>query len=130
MIAADTNVVLRLILDDDQDQVRLIEQVMASQSLFLSLTVMLETGWVLASRYGMSRAQVATALSALITLERVEVARAELVQQAIDRFRAGADWADMIHLVAAHKLRRFLTLDRRLCRQAGNAAPVTIETLA
>lgn len=129
MIAADTNIALRLILDDDPDQVRSIQQVMADQSLFLPLTVMLETGWVLASRYGMTRAQVATALSALITLDRVEVARAELVQQAIDRFRAGADWADMIHLVAAHKLRRFLTLDRRLSRQGGSTPPVTIETL-
>lgn len=129
MIAADTNIALRLILDDDEAQVALIRAVMTDQQLFFPLTVLLETGWVLASRYQMSRADIATALTGMLALDRVEVARAALVHWAIERFRAGADWADMIHLVAAQKLQGFATLDRRLPQQAGDGPPVRIEAL-
>lgn len=129
MIAADTNVALRLILEDDEEQVAAVRAIMADQRLFLPLTVILETGWVLASRYQMPRANLADALAALLVLDRVEVSRADQVGWAIERFRAGADWADMVHLIASQKLRGFVTLDRRLSRQAGDRAPVAIETL-
>ena len=129
MIAADTNVLVRLIVNDDARQVALIEQVMAEQPLFVSLTVLLETGWVLASRYRMTREQIAAVMAALLALERVEVARTELVARAIERFRAGADWADMIHLVAAHKVRGFLTFDRGVDTRAGPDASVAVRTL-
>ena len=129
MIAADTNVALRLILNDDEQQVAVIVSRMAEEPMFLPLTVVLETGWVLASRYAMDREQVAVAMAALLALDRIEISRADLVAWAIERFRAGADWADMIHLVAAQKLRGFVTLDRKLAAQAGAATPTSVETL-
>lgn len=130
MIAADTNIALRLILNDDEEQVAAISRAMASRSLFLPLTVLLETGGVLASRYAMNREQIAIVMSALLSLDSIEIARPELVRWAIERFRAGADWADMIHLVAAQKLGAFVTMDRRLLRKAGEDSPVAIEMLA
>ena len=129
MIGADTNIALRLILQDDETQLALIESVMVDQRLFFPLTALMETGWVLASRYQLDRNTIADALMAFLALDRVEVARAELVGWAIERFRAGADWADMIHLAASRKVGGFLTLDRKLVQQAGERPPVPIETL-
>jgi predicted nucleic-acid-binding protein len=129
MIAADTNVALRLILQDDEAQLALINAAISEQPLFLSLTVLLELGWVLASRYQMSRLAIADAVLALMLLRGIEFARAKDLRWAIDRFRAGADWADMIHLVSAGKLDVFVTLDQRLARQAGDRSPVPVETL-
>lgn len=130
MISVDTNVVLRLILADDADQVAAIRAMMARTSLFLTLTVLLETGWVLESRYRMTRQSVADALTSVIDLDGVEVARRALVQWAVSRYRSGADWADMIHIAAAARLDGFATLDRGLLRRAGERSPVAIELLA
>ncbi|SFP92963.1 type II toxin-antitoxin system VapC family toxin [Sphingomonas rubra] len=130
MIGADTNIVLRLVLDDDDRQVDAARRIMAEKRLVVPTTVMLEVGWVLASRYQMPRALLADTLETLMALDGLEIARTDLVGWAIDRFREGADWADMIHLVASSKFDGFLTFDKRLVRDAGYKAPVPIETLS
>lgn len=130
MIAVDTNVVLRLVLNDDADQVAAVQTLMAREPLFVSLGVLLEAGWVLQSRYGLSRNDVADALSLVASLDRLIVARLPLALWAIERYRAGADLADMVHLVSAAKIGGFATFDRRITREAGPNTPVTIETLA
>ena len=129
MIAADTNLVLRLILQDDDTQLATVQGLMAEYRLYLPLTVVMEAGWVLASRYQMKRGDIADAFMALLVLDGVEIARADLVAWAVDRFRSGADWADMLHLVAARKLEGFVTFDQRLSHQAGGAPPVAVTTL-
>lgn len=129
MIAVDTNITLRLILGDDADQLRLILERMDRDELFVSLTVLLETGWVLQSRFGLARDEVADRLEALLALEGIEVARPELAAWAIDRYRTGADLADMLHLAAAAKLQSFMTFDRDVAKRAGRKPPLEIETL-
>lgn len=130
MIAIDTNVVVRLILEDNPAQIDAIRRLMERDPLFVSLTVLVETGWVLESRYKFIRAVVADALDDLISLERIAVPRYAAVRWAIGRYREGADLADVIHLVAASKSDGFATLDQRLARQAGSNSPIPIETLA
>jgi len=103
---------------------------MARESLFVSLGVLLEIGWVLQSRYRMVRAEVADALGLIAALEGIVVARRNLAVWAIERYRDGADLADMVHLVAAAKLGRFATFDGGVARYIDADAPVTVETLA
>ena len=129
MIAVDTNVLLRLILNDDPRQIEAIASLMQRAQLFVSLTVLLETGWVLESRYRLPRKDVAESLDNVLVLDGVTIARSVLATWAIERYRSGADWADMIHLVAAAKTDGFATLDRRLARKAGPKSPIPIETL-
>ena len=129
MIAVDTNIVLRLVLNDDPRQVDAIGGLMKRHRLFISLTVLIETGWVLESRYRMPRLDVATALDGVAALEGIAISRPVLALWAIDRYRAGGDWADMIHLVSAAKTEGFATLDRDVARRAGSNSPIPIETL-
>ena len=129
VIAIDSNVVLRLILGDDPVQLDSVIDAMARDTFFVPLTVFLEAGWVLQSRYRMSRNETADALAALLALSGVEVARPALADWAINRYRAGADLGDVVHLVAAAKHDIFLTFDRKLKAKAGRHSPVPIETL-
>ncbi len=130
MIAVATNIVLRLILDDEPRQIDAIRRLMQRERLFISLTVLLETGWVLESRYRMPRPQVVASLDAVTALDGVTVSRPSLARWAIERYRAGGDWADMIHIVSAAKTRGFATLDRAVQRKIGAACPIPVETLA
>jgi predicted nucleic-acid-binding protein len=59
MLGIDTNVVVRLVVADDAEQTRrarkLIDQALArDESVLVSLLVLLESEWVLRSRYGFS----------------------------------------------------------------------------
>lgn len=100
-----------------------------SARVFVSLTVLLETGWLLGSRFALSRRAVARALTAVIDLDSVSVPNAEAVRWALDRFGKGGDLGDMLHVVAATGCQCLVTFDRRIARSAGRNAPVLIETL-
>jgi predicted nucleic-acid-binding protein len=90
--------------------------------------VLVETEWVLRSLYHWDRKAIADVLSELADLPNLTVAPARL-RWAIERFAAGADFADMIHLAAAEGLERFVTFDRGVARKAGRDTPLPIETL-
>lgn len=127
MIAVDTNVVLRLILGDDREQTAAVTRLMERTAIFVSATVLVETGWVLESRYRLSRDQVANAIEGLVALDGVEIARSRLVGWALERYRAGADWADLIHIITASKLDGFVTFDRDLYRLTRDGSPVPVD---
>jgi predicted nucleic-acid-binding protein len=127
--AVDTNIVVRLIVNDDGKQVAAIRRVMETTDLVVPLTVLLETEWVLRSRYGLARDRVADALLALTALEGIEVEQRHKVDWALARHRQGADLADMLHLIAAGPVDGFLTLDGGVKKRAGAGAPLAIRTV-
>lgn len=102
MKAVDTNVFVRRIAKDDALQTELAEAAFASP-VYLATGVLLETEWVLRSIYRWPRERIGNALSTLLSVRGVTVENAEGMFWAIDRYRAGADWADMLHLVASRR---------------------------
>ena len=128
MRSVDTNVLARFLIRDDPVQTEIARSVMASD-VAVTITVLLETAWLLASRYGRSRAEVADALSQVIEMSNITVADESRIIWALERMRRGADLADMLHLVESRDASRFSTFDRSLNRRAGRDAPIEIETL-
>lgn len=100
MIALDTNVLVRYIVQDDPAQAaaasRLIESHCTSEEPGLVATIVLcELNWVLARGYGYSRAQVAAVVRAILAAEELEVEAPELAWRALRLFEDGkADLAD------------------------------------
>lgn len=128
MRAADTNILARLILQDEPHQARLAEAIVR-EPVWVSHTVWIELGWVLGKRLRLDHATVADAMATLLMLETVHVADREGLAWAIERYRAGADWADAVHLVAARGVAdRFVTFDRGIARI--DTPPLPVETLA
>lgn len=127
MKAVDTNILARLILQDDPRQARLAETILR-EPVWVSHTVWIELGWVLGKRLRLDHAVAADALETLLMLETVHVADREGLAWAIERYRAGADWADAMHLVAARGVAdRFVTFDLGIARI--DTPPLPIETL-
>jgi predicted nucleic-acid-binding protein len=125
MKAVDTNILIRLIVDDDPDQSRRAEKIV-SEGVFVPLTVLLETAWVLGSRYRMGREPTAVTLSKLLDVPGIIVADLVGVRQAIALYREGADFADAIHLVAARGSEAFVTFDRDLSRRRDTPVPIEL----
>ncbi|NJR78016.1 type II toxin-antitoxin system VapC family toxin [Sphingomonas corticis] len=129
MRAVDTNVLARLILQDDPHQAAAARAVI-EQPVWIPASVWLELGWVLSRRMGLERGTVAAALSGLLMTETVHVSDRNGLAWAIERYRAGADWADAVHLVASRGVAdAFVTFDRGVTRELGDA-PLPVETLA
>jgi predicted nucleic-acid-binding protein len=55
MIAFDTNLLVRALVTDNPEQVAVARRLMAEDTVYLSRTVLLETEWVLRSRYNKSQ---------------------------------------------------------------------------
>jgi predicted nucleic-acid-binding protein len=86
MRAVDTNVLVRLVVRDDADQVRAAEEFIASGA-WVSHLVLAETTWVLDAVYDRSVEQIATAIDMLLNHEHLTVQDADVVAAATDNFR-------------------------------------------
>lgn len=128
MKAVDANVVLRYVLWDDAIQSPLAAECI-SHGAFVTEGVLMETEWTLRRRSGWDRKQVNDALSAFLALDKVAVAQPNGLAWALDRHRRGADWADMLHLLAARGNDAFSTFDTDIPKQAGRQPPVLVEVL-
>lgn len=126
MKSVDTNVLVRLIADDDPVQYAL-AQTAVNEGVFVPLTVFLELGWVLASRLRMSRERVFLALQRLLDNPGIHVAGREGIEIALSLYRGGADFADAVHLVAARGTEAFVTFDRGV--PDGEALGVPVERI-
>ena len=107
MIALDTNVLVRYMMQDDPKQspraTRLIEALSGEDPGFVPLVATVELVWVLSGSYGLGRAQVSEALDGLLRSKELRLDRADVVMQALRRFSTGgADFADcLIERIAA-----------------------------
>ncbi len=93
-ITADTNVLLRLVLDDDPPQeVVAIDTLDDAELVAISLQSLCEFVWVLDRGYGKARADIAVAVRRLLDLHNVAVNRpaAEAGLRLLD---TGGDFAD------------------------------------
>lgn len=126
MIALDTNVLVRYMMQDDPKQspsaTRLIEALSGEEPGFVPVVALLEVVWVLSGSYGLDRAQVSEALEGLLRSRELRLDRADLVTQALRRFSAGgADFADclMERIAAAAGCTDTMTFDAGAARSAG-----------
>jgi predicted nucleic-acid-binding protein len=124
----DTNVVIRFLINDHPGQTA-IAQSLFQQDFIISSSVFMESEWVLRSVYRWDRHRIAGAFRAILDLPAL-VSPPPDIAWVVDRFAAGADFADMIHLGAAHGASVFATFDSEIAKIVGATAPISIETLA
>jgi predicted nucleic-acid-binding protein len=118
VIAVDTNVVVRYLVEDDVAQTDRAEVVLRSGAVMVPKTVILETAWVLRTRYRFDRAAIATGLRQLLGLPGVAAEDPGTVAQALDLHDQGFDFADALHLASSRRAESFATFDQALRRQA------------
>lgn len=119
MIALDTNVLARYLLDDEPAQARAARRLLADEKAeyWIAITVVLELSWVL-RRSAAPRRLVMERLRDLLSLRNVRPQNADLVFQALRWAVEGMDLADSLHLVLSGKAERFVTFDEALLKQA------------
>lgn len=118
MIALDTNVVVRLLVDDDPAQTRRARKRLEGVTALIVPTVLLETEWVLRGAYQIDRTGIAGSIRRLLGLPAIAASNAEAIAQALEWFESGLDFADALHLALAGEAEEFVTFDARLVKRA------------
>jgi predicted nucleic acid-binding protein len=129
MLAIDTNVVVRFLVGDDPSHAAKAKALLETETVQVSVTVMMETEWVLRSAYGFDRVVLLRALRGFAGLANVTVQEPERVARALDWAADGMDFADALHLVAADGCEAFATFDRRMARRPAGREAVPVRVL-
>jgi predicted nucleic-acid-binding protein len=128
MAALDTNVLVRWLTADDAKQSAVVASLLElagkkEERFFVPVTVILETEWVLRSRYRFDKPTVTTALDALMGVSEIEFQSEPALEQALWLFKqTGApDFADCLHvcLVSQAGQGPLLTFDERAGKLVG-----------
>jgi len=123
MIALDTNVLVRLAVEDDQAQAARARCLVSDaesrgEKILLLSGVLLEMVWVLSRGYGFQRTDIAHLLDALLSSPTYAVENQTAVQVASLRYRMEGDFADLLFVEMARdrKARAFFSLDSKLVK--------------
>ncbi|WP_075615022.1 type II toxin-antitoxin system VapC family toxin [Allorhizobium taibaishanense] len=93
-IIADTNLLVRVIVQDNPDQTRTVVDLLASAELVaITLQSFCELAWVLSRNYGVSRPMVSAAIRAFLDTENV-ITNLPSVEAGLALLDAGGDFAD------------------------------------
>ena len=122
MRAVDTNVLVRLVVRDDPEQVQIAESFTAAGA-WVSHLVLAETAWVLDAVYDRTAEQVATAVDMLLNHKALTIQDADVVGSALEHFRKRPTlgFSDCLVLEIARKAGHLPlgTFDRDLSRVDG-----------
>lgn len=131
MLAADTNVLVRLVVSDDLAQQkavrRRLDRVLADgEQVVLTTVALAELAWVLDAAYGYGREPIALAIRTLVDTPPFVSPEKSEVMEALQAYATGpAEFSDYL-LVALAKnagAHTVLTFDRRLLRDPACEKP-------
>ncbi len=119
-VGIDTNVLLRLLVDDDERQRAAVLKFGAgigtAYSGFITVVSLIEIDWALRTRYGFARRDSVAAIRRLLRLRGVEIQSAEAVVRSLAGVDDGnGDFADLMiaHLSLHAGCDRIVTLDKK-----------------
>ena len=127
MIGLDTNVVLRLLLNDDPAQrlraAKAIQQAgRLAVTVTITLAVVLEMEWVLRSVAKMTKPQVLSVFNLLLESYDIEIDNEKVLEQALHIYaNAACDFAECLFLAQYQRMgcQTMLTFDAKAARMAG-----------
>jgi len=121
MIALDTNVLVRLAVEDDHIQAAEARRLVMdaenrNEKVYILSGILLEMVWVLSSGYGYQRADIANLLEVLLSSPTYEIENRTAVQRATLHYRVQGDFADILFVEMARDrmARAFFSFDGKL----------------
>lgn len=102
MLGIDTNVLVRFLIRDDEAQFekarKLIRrEIAAGRRVFVNQLVLMETEWVLRSRYAVPKTQIVEAVSGLLNATDVQFEDEPAIEEALFTWKDSiADFADCL----------------------------------
>ncbi len=117
MIALDTNILVRFLVDDDRLQADIASDLVNHpEGIFIAKTTLLELEWVLRHVYEVDKKTLAAGLTSLLGLPNAMVESVSQVAEAMKGFSKGMDFADALHLASTHGAMLTYTFDKKFAK--------------
>lgn len=121
MIALDTNVLARLLLQDDPNQFERAKTLLATPQQFTApVSVLLELVWVLESN-DCTPAEIQRGVGLLLGLPNFKPPQASAVRLALNAYAQGMDFADALHLALSQGEEALITFDKAFVKKASKS---------
>ena len=126
MRSVDTNVVVRFLMADDEQQFERAKRVFEQDDVLILTSVLLETEWVLRSNFRLGRETIVQAFRQVAGADGVRIEDAPRLFRALELAEQGLDLADALHVAGSIGCADFVSFDRPLARRAAalGAMPV------
>jgi predicted nucleic acid-binding protein len=118
MIALDTNIIARVVLNDAPEQYDDALKALSADGAFISATVLLELFWVLRSIGELSEDEILSTVETLASRPNLTIVSPESSVEFIRLWRGGLEAEDAAHLAFAGDVAGFVTFDRQLVKRA------------
>jgi predicted nucleic-acid-binding protein len=115
--AVDTNVLVRLVTEDDLEQPPPARSLFEEAPIWIARTVLLETNWVVRSLYRFDESAIREAFNKLLGLHNVRAEDEPSVAAALALTAQGVDFADALHLSSRPPGAKFVSFDRSFVRR-------------
>ena len=127
MLGIDTNVLVRFLVRDDEIQFEKVRklikrEISAGHRVFVNQLVLMETEWVLRSRYAIPKNQIIQAISDLLNTTEVQFEDEPAIEEALFIWKdSAADFADCLIGAKNQRMgcRATATLDAKASRLPG-----------
>jgi predicted nucleic-acid-binding protein len=116
--AVDTNVLVRALVEDGTEQTERVVRRFVSEDIFVPVSVVLETEWVLRSHLRLDRSTVNFLLTTIAGVHRIELENRGALLKALEAHRNGLDLADAVHLYCSGHCDALYTFDADFRRRA------------
>lgn len=128
MIAPDTNVLVRLLVADDPAQSARVRSMFERSDVLILKTVLLESEWVLRSRYGLERGHIAAFFQNLAETDGIAMEHEDACRAALVAYAGGMGFADALHAATAATMSvDFHTFDARLAGKTEKLLGITVQ---
>jgi len=118
MIAVDTNVLARYLLNDDLEQAKAAARLLAGRDrIDVPLSVWLELVWVLQSN-DCDKLEIIKGLRHIIGLPSIRPRAFDVFLHALRWYEEGMDFGDALHLAMSAGNKRFASFDKAMTKTA------------
>lgn len=125
MIALDTNILVRFLVDDDRVQADIANELFNHpKGIFIAKTTLLELEWVLRHVYEIDKKTLLFGLTSLLGLPNATIESVTQVAEAMKNFAKGMDFADALHLASTHAAVKTYTFDKKFATLGTSARVV------
>ncbi len=121
MIGLDTNVLVRYLAQDDEEQLRAVLAMLLKKGamFFVADLVLVEADWVLSSLYQWTPAEVAEAFGRLLSVHNLIFENEGRLRSALRAIRLGADLSDELIVARSREMgcRSLATFDKDMAKR-------------
>jgi predicted nucleic-acid-binding protein len=128
MIAIDTNILVRIVTNDDSKQTERATKTLNNHAIFISKTVILELEWVLRFSYSLDRTVILSTLLQILATDGFTIEHSLAIEQSLQWYGQGMDFADALHLASSLHTKKFASFDKKLINK-GNELKIGLVLL-